>query len=74
VVVTDADTDAGMASARALGAAGAALLLCGTDPLALGVLAAELAEHGVRVAVVVGDHEPATIVEMVHELFDRIGD
>ncbi len=74
VVQTHADTEAGASDARALAAAGAAILLCGSDPVALGVLAAELAERGTRVAVVVGDHEPETVVEMVAELFARLDD
>jgi NAD(P)-dependent dehydrogenase (short-subunit alcohol dehydrogenase family) len=71
VVTGDADV------ARAVAGDGAIVVLLGTDATALGAVAAEVAELGGRVAVLVGDlADPvtgattrATLAELLHELF-----
>ncbi len=47
----------------------AAIVLCGTDAVALGVAASDLAARGRRVAVWLGEPNADAIVEMVDELF-----
>ena len=73
VVVSDADGERGAVLARSMVAMGAAVVLVGRDADALGVLAAELAAGGCRVAVFVDDAATeggkAALVEMVGELF-----
>jgi hypothetical protein len=72
VVISQADTVAGAAQARALDGAVRALVLCGVDGEALGRLARELASRSV---VFVGDpgreQGAAALVELVGELFGR---
>ncbi|MGQ0826405.1 MAG: hypothetical protein ACT4OX_15480 [Actinomycetota bacterium] len=71
VVIARADADDGAALASALAAAGAHVVLVGTDGAVLGALASSVrAEHGVRVAVYLGDARDAAFAEMVTELFD----
>jgi hypothetical protein len=75
VVVSQADTPAGAAQARALDGSVRALVLCGLDGGALGLLARELST---RCVVFVGDAADdagaAALRELVDELFGREAD
>lgn len=69
VVVSDADTPSGAATARSLAAAGAAVVCVGDDAAALGALAGSLADGGARAAVYAGSPTDGAITELVAELF-----
>jgi len=73
VLVAGADSPAGAALARAVAGEGAAVVACGKDAPALGLLVAELHEVGARVALFIGDPTGAddrlALAEMVGELF-----
>jgi hypothetical protein len=74
VVVDHADTADGEAHARRIDAPDGAIVLCGTDAAALGVLAAQLTG---RVAVFVGDvardADRRALDGLVAEVFARDG-
>ena len=71
-VVAAADTPEGADEARRVDGPGEAIVLCGTDASALGVLAAELTG---RTAVFVGDiadeRDRRALDELVGEVFGR---
>ncbi|MCZ7531633.1 MAG: hypothetical protein M5U31_15630 [Acidimicrobiia bacterium] len=73
LLVAGADTLRGAALARAVAEDGAAVVACGVDQAALGVLAADLHAAGARVAVFAGDPDSpdarGALAEMIDELF-----
>lgn len=73
MLVAGADEAQGAALARAVAGDGAAVVVCGTDEVALGTLVAELYALGARVAMFVGDptggDDRLALTEMVGELF-----
>lgn len=58
-------------AARALAAAGASVVVVGSDPTATGALVRSLVDDGHRAAAFIGDatHDAAALGEMVAELF-----